>query len=122
MSPWLFNIYMDSVVRETNARVLGRGLHLKSPGEDGYEINQLLFADDTALVADSEDKLKQLVYEFGKLRERRKLKVNVSKSKVMRCTKNANVGRLNVLLNGVALDEVDKFNYLGACVAAKTKY
>ena len=26
MSPWLFNLYMDGVVREVNARVLGRGL------------------------------------------------------------------------------------------------
>ena len=29
MSPWLFNVYMDGVVREVNARVLGRGLMLK---------------------------------------------------------------------------------------------
>ena len=25
MSPWLFNVYMDSVVREVNVRVLGKG-------------------------------------------------------------------------------------------------
>ena len=28
MSPWLFNLYIDGVVREVNARVLGRGLKL----------------------------------------------------------------------------------------------
>ena len=33
---------------------------------DRFEINQLLFADDTALVADSEDKLCRLVSEFGR--------------------------------------------------------
>ena len=26
--PWLFNLYIDGVVREVNARVLGRGLKL----------------------------------------------------------------------------------------------
>ena len=26
MSPWLFNVYMDCVVREMNIRVLGKGL------------------------------------------------------------------------------------------------
>ena len=26
MSPWLFNVYMDGVVREVNIRVLGKGL------------------------------------------------------------------------------------------------
>ena len=30
MSPWLFNVYMDSVVREVNVRVLGKGLELLS--------------------------------------------------------------------------------------------
>ena len=46
--------------------------------------NQLLFADDTALVADSEEKLFRLGSEFGRVYERRKLRVNVGKSKVMR--------------------------------------
>ena len=30
MSPWLFNVYMDGVVREVNIRLLGRGLELLS--------------------------------------------------------------------------------------------
>ncbi len=28
MSPWLFNVYMDEVVREVNARVQGEGLDM----------------------------------------------------------------------------------------------
>ena len=38
-----------------------------------WEVNQLLSADDTALVADSEEKLKHLVKEFGKVYDRRML-------------------------------------------------
>ena len=45
-------------------------------------INQLLFADDTSLVVDSEEKLGRLVSEFGRVCERRKLRVNVGKSKL----------------------------------------
>ena len=30
MSPRLFNVYMDGVVREVNVRVLGKGLELPS--------------------------------------------------------------------------------------------
>ena len=52
MSPWLFTVYMDGVVGEVNARVLGKGLELLSVNGGRFEINQLLFADDTALVAD----------------------------------------------------------------------
>ena len=85
MSPWLFNVYMDGVVREVNVWVLGKGLELLSANGGKFEINQLLFADDTALMADSEEKLCRLVSEFGRVCERRKLRVNVGKSKVMRC-------------------------------------
>ena len=58
-------------------RVPGIGLNLVSANGTKCEINQLLFADDTALVADSEEKFCRLVSEFGRVSERRKLRVNV---------------------------------------------
>ena len=82
MSPWLFNVYVDGVVRQVNVRVLGIGLELQSANGGRCETNQLLFADDTAVVADSKEKLCRLVSEFGRVCERRKLIVNVGKSKV----------------------------------------
>ena len=42
------------MVQEVNARALGRGLELLRANGGRFEINRLLFADDTALVADSE--------------------------------------------------------------------
>ena len=44
--------------------------------------------------------------------------MNVGKSKVMRCTRSEDGARLNVMLNGEALEEVDHFKYLGSVVAA----
>ena len=44
--------------------------------------------------------------------------MNVGKSKIMRCTRNEDGGRLNVMLNGEALEEVDQFKYLGSVIAA----
>ena len=61
MSPWLFNVYICGVVREVNVGVLGKGLELLSANGGRFEIKQLLFADDTALVADLEEKLGSLV-------------------------------------------------------------
>ena len=52
--------------------MLGKGLELLSVNGDRFEINQLSFADDKELVADSEDKLVRLVSEFDRLRSRRK--------------------------------------------------
>ena len=48
----------------------------------------LLFADDTALVVDSEEKLCRLVREFGRVCKERKLRVNVGESKVVKCSRH----------------------------------
>ena len=76
MSPWLFNVYMDGVIREVNVRVLGKWLGMLSANGGRFEINQQLFADDTAPVADSDETLCRLVSEFGRVCERGKLRVN----------------------------------------------
>ena len=57
-----------------------------------FEINQPLFAEDTALVADSEEKLYKLVSKFGTLSKSRKFRLNVGKSTVMLCSRDGNVG------------------------------
>ena len=51
-SPWLFDVYMDGVVWEVNAKVLEIGLELLSVNGGRFKLNQLLFTDDKALVAD----------------------------------------------------------------------
>ena len=60
MFPLLFNVYMSGVVREVIVCLLGKLLELQSANGGRFEINQLLFADDTVLVAGSE-KLSRLV-------------------------------------------------------------
>ena len=54
-----------------NVEVLGKMLQLLSATGGRVEINQQLVADDTALVADSEEKLSRLVSEFGRVCETR---------------------------------------------------
>ena len=51
------SVYIHYQLLEVNVSVLGKGLELLSANGGRFEINQLLFADDTALVADSEEKL-----------------------------------------------------------------
>ena len=90
---------MDGAVQEVNVRALGKELELLSTNGGRFEINQVLLADDTALVADSAEKLCRQVSESGRVCERRKLRVNVGKSKVMRCSRYGNRGRTHVILN-----------------------
>ncbi|XP_068238296.1 uncharacterized protein [Palaemon carinicauda] len=114
------NFFVDGDVREVNARVLDRGLKLIYESDHECDVNQLFFADDTVLVADSEEKLGRLVIEleFGRVNERRKLRVTVVKSKFLRCTRMERCARLNVMLNGEFLEELDQFKYLGSDIAA----
>ena len=55
--------------------------------------------------------------EFGRVCERRKLRVNVGNSKGMSCSRYGNGDRMHVILNGEPLEEVDCFKYLGWQVA-----
>ena len=107
-------VFMGCVVREVNVKVFGKGLELLSANGSRLDINQPLFADDTALVAGSEEKLSRLVSEFGRVCERRKLRMNVGKSTVMRCSRYGNEGLMLAILNGEPLEEGDCFKYLCA--------
>ena len=102
-------------------RVMERGMSLQVRDNEEFRLNQLLFADDTALVAGSEEELNRLVQEFGRVCKRRKLKVNVSKSKVMRCSRRVNNSRLNIAWEGENLEEVECFKYLGSNISANGK-
>ena len=81
MSPWLFNMFMDSVIVGMDRD--GRGASLSAPEGRG-EMNVLLYADDAVLMADSGEKLeKNLVREFENECVSKCLKINPAKSKVM---------------------------------------
>ena len=128
MSPWLFNIYMDGVIREMKAKIGDVGVSMSVDGGK-WCVNTILFADDTVLIAESEKDLQKLVSEFDNVCRRRKLKVNENKSKVMVFERSrsevvdfADKYRVktecprecSIVLNGKELEEVDEFKYLGS--------
>ncbi len=79
MSPWLFNIYMDGVMREMKGKVGEVGVRMYAEGTK-WMLNSILFADDTVLIAKYESDLQNLVCVFDSVCKRRMLKVYVSKS------------------------------------------
>ena len=80
-------------------------------------MNKLLFANNTALVIDSE-KLSNLVRKFGRICERMEVKVNVGKRKVLKFSLCGEQEPLRVKLGPDYLDEVSEFKYFGSMVSA----
>jgi hypothetical protein len=63
-------------------------------------LNQILYADNTALLADENFMLYGLISEFRSVWEGTKLSVNVAKRKVTRVTRREDVGDFDIILNG----------------------
>ena len=120
MSPWLFNLFMDGVMKEVRERAGDVGVTLcDSRRNEEWKVEWLMFADDTVLLGDSEEKLNRLVQEFGSVCQRRKLTVNEGKSKVMRVGKNGEVNEVNVNMNDRRMEEVETYRYLGVDVSSE---
>jgi hypothetical protein len=100
MSPGLFNIYMDSVVREVSGIVGNEGVSLRNENGIEWVLNMLLFADDTVLLSDSERGVQNMVEVFGDVCRARGVNINVEKSKVMRCRKVGGLSGLRVREGG----------------------
>ena len=60
-----------------NVGVLVKGQELLSANGGRFEVNQLLFADDTALVADSEEKLSRPVSAFGRVYAKEEMLIRI---------------------------------------------
>jgi len=58
-----------------------------------------------------------LVNEFGSVCKKRKLTVNVEKSKVMKVSKNGEQNEIDISLNGRRMEEVNAYRYLGVDIA-----
>ena len=76
MSPCLFNLYAEYIIR--NARLDEAEAESKVAGRN---INNLRYADDTTLTAESEEGLKNLLMKVKEESEKAGLKFNIQKTK-----------------------------------------
>ena len=78
MSPCLFNFYAEYIMRNTGLEEAQAGIKIA-----GRNINNLRFADNTTLMAESEEELKSLLMKEKEEREKVGLKLNVQKTKII---------------------------------------
>ena len=77
LSPYLFNLYADYIMRNAGLEEAQTGIKIA-----GRNINNLRYAYDTTLVAESEDDLKSLLMKMKKESEKFGLKLNIQKTKI----------------------------------------
>ena len=71
LSPCLFNFYAEYILRNTGLEEAQAGIKIA-----GREINDLRYADDTTLMAQSEEELKSLLMKVKEESEKVGLKLN----------------------------------------------
>ena len=72
LSPCLFDLYAEYIMRNTGLDEAHAGIKIA-----GRNINNLRYADDTTLMAESEEELKSLLTKVKEKSEKTGLKINV---------------------------------------------
>jgi len=78
LSPCLLNFYAEYIMRNTGLDEAQAGIKIA-----GRNINNLRYADDTTLMAESEKELKSLMMKVKEESEKAGLKLNIQKTKIM---------------------------------------
>ena len=78
LSPCLFNLYAEYIMRNTGLEEAQTGIKIA-----GRNINSLRYSDDTTLLAESEEELKSLLMKVKEESEKVGLKLNIQKTKIM---------------------------------------
>ena len=78
LSPCLFNLYAEYIMRNVGLEEAQAGIKTA-----GRNINHLRYADDTTLMAESEEELKSLLMKEKVESEKVGLKLNIQKTKMM---------------------------------------
>ena len=78
LSPCLFNLYAEYIMRNTRLEEAQAGIKIA-----GRNINNLRYADDTTLMAESEEELKSLLMKVKVESGKVGLKLNIQKTDIM---------------------------------------
>uniref|UniRef100_A0A8B9YGG7 Reverse transcriptase domain-containing protein n=1 Tax=Bos mutus grunniens TaxID=30521 RepID=A0A8B9YGG7_BOSMU len=78
LSPYLFNLYSEYIMRNARLEEAQAGIKIA-----GRNVNNLRYADDTTFMAESEEELKSLLMKVKVESEKVGLKLNIQKTKIM---------------------------------------
>ena len=100
----MFKLYAEHIVRHTELDELKAGIKI-----GGRTISNLRYANNTNLMAESEEELKSLLMEVKEENERGSLKLNIKKTKIM-----ATCPITSWQIEGAKMEVVTDFLFLGS--------
>ena len=116
-SPDLFALYGEKImenIEDDEGVIIG-----------GRNINNIRYADDTVLIADSEEKLQRLLSKLSLASKEKGLSINLKKTKVLVASRNENPPVCNLTLENdgtiVNIKQVQEFEYLRSFITADVR-
>ena len=108
LSPCLLNLYGEYIMRNAGLEETQAGIKIAR-----RNINNLRYADDTTLIAESEEELKSLLMKVKEESEKVGLKLNIQKTKII-----ASGPITSWQVNGETMETVTDFIFLGSKITA----
>jgi len=108
LSPCLFNFYAEYIMRNAGLEETQAGIKIA-----GRNISNLRYADDTTLMAESEEELKSLLMKVKVETEKVGLKLNIQKTKIM-----ASGPITSWKIDGETVEKVSDFIFWGSKITA----
>ena len=108
LSPCLFNLYVEYTMWNAGLDEAQDGIKIA-----GRNINNLRYADDTTLMAESKEELKSLLMKVKEESEKFGLKLNIQKTKIM-----ASSTITSWWIDGETMETVTDFIFLGSKITA----
>ena len=108
LSPCLFNLYAEYIIRNAGLEEAQAGIKIA-----GRNINNLRYADDTTLMAESEEELKSFLRKVKDESKKVGLKLNIQENKIM-----ASGPITSFQLDGETMQTVRYFIFLSSKITA----
>ena len=108
LSPCLFNFYAEYIMRNTGLEQVQAGIKIV-----GRNINNLRYADDTTLMAESEEELNSLLMKVKEQSGKVGLELNIQKTKIM-----ASGPITSFEIDGATVETVSDFIFWGSKITA----
>ena len=108
LSPCLFNLYAEHIMRNTGLDEAQAGIKIA-----GRNINNLKYADNTTFIAESEEELRSLLMKVKEESEKVGLRLNIQKTKIL-----ASGPITSWQIDGETVETLTDFIFLGSKITA----